>query len=286
MALQKADVIIPKSLNLFAFDPSPLRRPALTPQWEWAQNYMLHKKYLQRSQFLGFTHFKIVSRKEGGAAEVFRMIFHYAEIAFEDEEVTDIDWKCLIAKMPEANLPVLWLDHNVYGESNAIIRLLGRHLQLMGRNDEEIFIAEAILQQVTDLKESDILQNAFNELQTRPEENVERAFQELLPSIFNSWEYQLGETSGSYFLSSGICLADMAVFDFLHQTRAFLPLDPLVQERHHLCQLYVDVTRHPRLVATYFHHSQRFDDKVLEGIRKMTSAQSMGMASSLAQFGH
>ncbi|XP_012941092.1 glutathione S-transferase 1 [Aplysia californica] len=245
MSLLKAD--IPPARSMRPFDPSPLRRPAVTPQWRWAHKYLVEQRYLQRTQFLGFTKFKIVSRERRGTAELFRMIFNYAGIPYEDVILQNVDWKSLICKTPYGNLPVLWMDHNMYGEPSAIIRLLARHLQLMGMNHSEMMVAEAVLEQVIDLKESEILQKAFLELQTRADDNAEQAFQVLLPRVFDSWERHLEASLGYFILSSGFSIADMAMFDFLSQYRAYLPLDNLLVQRKHLCRHLAAVERHPML---------------------------------------
>jgi len=250
MSQLRAD--LPAKSKVLAYDPSPLRRPAVTPQWKWAEQYVRDQRVLQRTQFLGFTNFKIMSRERKGLAELFRIIFSYADISYEDVILNNLDWKSLICKMPYGNLPVLWMDHNAYGEPNAIIRLLARHLNLMGASEAEVLTTEAVLQQVSDLKESDTLQKAFEELQTRADEIVEQAFTILLPDAFMSWEDRISEHDGPFILKSGISLADLAIFDFLNQYRCYLPLDDLLGQYSLLVTQYEAVMKHPRLEATYF----------------------------------
>lgn len=262
MSQLKADTTPAKKVR--PYDPSPLRRPAITPQYKWAKKWVVEQRYLPRTQFLKFTKFKIMSREKRGAAELFRILFNYADIPYEDVFVTNLDWKSLICKTPYGNLPVLWMDHNVYGEPNVIIRLLGRHLQLMGVGESENLIADAVLQQVFDLRDSEVLQLAFEELLTRPDDNVEQTFTVLLPKAFDSWESHLKASTSHFILDSGLSLADMAIFDFLNQYRDYLPMDNLIEEHPELHRLYKVVSTHPMLTQYFRKESVRTRSLVLK----------------------
>ncbi|EEY69349.1 glutathione S-transferase, putative [Phytophthora infestans T30-4] len=57
-----------------------------------------------------------------GRAELSRLIFSYAEIAFTDDRITHSDFAALKPTLPLGQVPVLELDGTVYGQSMAIAR--------------------------------------------------------------------------------------------------------------------------------------------------------------------
>ncbi|CAL1533913.1 unnamed protein product [Lymnaea stagnalis] len=249
MSRLKAD--IPQPSKKKAYDPSPLRHPPLTPQWRWAQKYVKDMRFLQRTHFLGLSRFRILARQKKGAAELIRLVLTYASIPFEDHLLVDVDWKSLMCKMPYGNLPVLWIDHNVYGETNAIVRHLANHLTLLGTTETEMLLAEAVLHQVNDLKESDVMQKAYEEYQERPDDNYEQVMTVMLPSHFKFWDEQIYASPGPFILASGLSVADLAIYDFVDQYRYYLPLDNiLIQHKYLLCLMQI-IANHPRLAAHF-----------------------------------
>ncbi|XP_059165957.1 hematopoietic prostaglandin D synthase-like [Physella acuta] len=249
MSRLKADIPPPRKAK--AYDPSPLRHPPLTPQWRWAQKYVSDMRFLQRTHFLGLSRFRILARQRKGTAELMRLLLSYASIPFEDHILLDVDWKSLMCKMPYGNLPVLWIDHNVYGEPNAISRHLANHLSLLGNTETEMLVAEAVFDQVTNLKESDVMQKAYEEYQERPDDNFEQVMTVLLPNHFKFWDDHIAATPGPYILGSGLSVADLAIYDFVDQYRVFLPIDNVIIYHKNLLQLLNIIKAHPRLVQ-YF----------------------------------
>ncbi|XP_055861033.1 hematopoietic prostaglandin D synthase-like [Biomphalaria glabrata] len=247
MSRLKADIPPPSKKK--AYDPSPARRPPLKRQWRWAYKYVTDMRYVQRTHFLGLSRFRILSRERRGPAELIRLILSYASIPFEDHILLDVDWKSLMCKMPYGNLPVLWIDHNVYGETNAIARHLANHLMLLGNSEPETLVAEAILHQVIDLKESDVMQKAFEEFQERPDDNFEQAMTVMLPTHFKFWEDHITSTPGPYILASGLSVADLAIYDFVDQYRRYLPIDNILIQYKNLVALVHVIKNHPRLAA-------------------------------------
>ncbi|CAG5128687.1 unnamed protein product [Candidula unifasciata] len=245
MSHLKADIPQPRQGK--AYDPSPPRHPSLTPQWRWAQKNVVDVRFIQRTMLLGFSKFKILSRTKKGRAELIRLLLTYADIPFDDHLLRDLDWKCLMCKMPYGNLPVLWIDHNVYGEPSAIIRFLARHLGLLGNSETESLTAEAVLHQVQDLKESEVMQKAYEEMQELPDDNFEKLMKVLLPQHFTFWTNHVQSTPGPFILGSGISVADLAIYDFINQYKNYIPLHNLLIDYKDLHFLCTQVKLHPRL---------------------------------------
>lgn len=210
---------------------------------------MLSMRHLPITHLLGFSKFKIMSRYQRGPAEVLRLLFTYAGIPFENPLLRAVDWKCLMVKVPYGNMPALWIDHNVYGEFSVVTRHIARSMGLLGTTDAETLVVEAVFEQVRQLRESDVLQKAFEELQERVDDNFEQAFTVILPQHFTFWEKHIQDGGGPFIVASGISVADISIFDFVYQYRNYLPLDNLVVNYKSLQGLLNAVRTHSRLSA-------------------------------------
>ncbi|KAK3757025.1 hypothetical protein RRG08_041801 [Elysia crispata] len=248
MAKLRAD-IIPGGPER-ASDPSPMRRPPLTPQYIWSEKYIRDMSYLPITQLLGFSKFKIMSRYRRGPAEVLRLLFVFAGIPFENPMLRAVDWKCLMVKVPYGNLPALWIDHNIYGEPSVITRHIARSLGMLGTTEAETFVVEAVLEQVRKLRESEVLQKAFEELQERVDDNFEQAFSVILPQHFTFWEKHITDGGGPFIVASGMSVADISIFDFVYQYRMYLPIDNVLVNFRHL-QALLNAVRTDRRLASY-----------------------------------
>ncbi|GFS27698.1 glutathione S-transferase [Elysia marginata] len=232
-----------------AYDPSPMRRPPLTPQYKWGEKYITDMRHLPITHLLGFSKFKIMSRYRRGPAEVLRLLFTYAGIPFENPTLRAVDWKCLMDKVPYGNLPALWIDHNIYGEIHVVTRHIARSMGMLGATEAETLVVEAVLEQVRKLRESEILQKAFEELQERVDDNFEQAFTVILPQHFAFWEKHITDGCGPFIVASGMSVADIAIFDFVYQYRVYLPIDNVLVNFRHLQALLNAVRTNQRLAV-------------------------------------
>ncbi|XP_057368616.1 glutathione S-transferase 1-like [Daphnia carinata] len=72
-----------------------------------------------------------------GMAELTRLIFHYAGVAFEDVRFEKSEWPQLKASMPFGQVPVLEVDGKPLSQSYAIARYVARQHGLAGKDDWE-----------------------------------------------------------------------------------------------------------------------------------------------------
>ncbi|GFN76007.1 hypothetical protein PoB_000251300 [Plakobranchus ocellatus] len=149
-------------------------------------------------------------------------------------------------KVPYGKLPALWIDHNIYGELSVITRLIARSMGMLGTTEAETFIVEAVQK----LKESDVLQKAYEEMQERTDDNYEQTMTVILPQHFGFWEKHIAEGGGPFIVSSGMSVADITIFDFVYQYRMYLPIDNILIN-FRLLQTLLNTVRTNRRLATY-----------------------------------
>ena len=80
-----------------------------------------------------------------GLGETARFIFAYAKIPFEDIRISREQWPALKPKTPFRQLPILEYDGQVFGQSNAINRLLAKKFSLYGNTEEEKAHIDAVV---------------------------------------------------------------------------------------------------------------------------------------------
>ena len=72
-----------------------------------------------------------------GIAEPIRLIFAYAGVNYEDIRIPFEEWPTKKSTTPFRTMPILEVDGEVLGQSNAIARLLAKRFNLAGGDDVE-----------------------------------------------------------------------------------------------------------------------------------------------------
>ncbi|CAH2093197.1 unnamed protein product [Euphydryas editha] len=86
------------------------------------------------------------------AGEAIRMLLAYGSQEFEDIRLSDEEWAALKPTMPFGQLPVLEIDGKKYAQSIAISRYLGRKYGLAGKDIEEDFQIDQVMDFFGDLR--------------------------------------------------------------------------------------------------------------------------------------
>jgi len=86
-----------------------------------------------------------------GVAEPIRMILKYKNVDFEDVRIEHAEWPELKSKQKWGVLPVFELDGQLYHQSYAITRFLGKKYNLNGANDREAFLCDELTDTLRDL---------------------------------------------------------------------------------------------------------------------------------------
>jgi glutathione S-transferase len=90
-------------------------------------------------------HYKLYYFDLRGSGEIGRMIFHYANIPFDDSRISQDDWPKIKPTTPTGKLPYLEVDGKPLPESGAIYRFLGRKFGLVSPDDWDNAQMESIV---------------------------------------------------------------------------------------------------------------------------------------------
>jgi prostaglandin-H2 D-isomerase / glutathione transferase len=85
----------------------------------------------------GTSTYKLTYMDMPGSAEQIRFIFAYAGVEFTDNRIKYSEIAALKPKIPWGLVPVLEVDGEMIGESNAISEFVARRLNLGGKTDIE-----------------------------------------------------------------------------------------------------------------------------------------------------
>lgn len=157
-----------------------------------------------------------------GRAELARLLFAEAGVAYEDKRLTGEQWGSLKAsgQPPFGQLPVLQVDgETMYGQSSAISRFLARRFELFGANDLEGLQIDMIMEHVAEMT-SKMVHAVFH----APEDKKAVAKEELLHTFLPRHLGMLSHLlKGDYFVGQNVTVADFSVFALLEWVVAFLP---------------------------------------------------------------
>ncbi|XP_050347838.1 glutathione S-transferase 2-like isoform X2 [Nymphalis io] len=108
--------------------------------------------------------------------ESIRLLLAYGDQDFEDCRVAKEDWPALKSSMPFGQMPVLEIDGKKYAQSTAIARYLGRKYGLVGKDIEEDFEIDQIVDFFNDIrtKASAILHETDENVKARMQEDNEK----------------------------------------------------------------------------------------------------------------
>ncbi|XP_045451320.1 glutathione S-transferase 2-like [Melitaea cinxia] len=84
--------------------------------------------------------------------EPIRLLLAYGGQEFQDIRLSKADWPALKPTMPFGQMPVLEIDGKKYAQSTAIERYLGRKYELAGKDIEEDFEIDQVMDFFTDIR--------------------------------------------------------------------------------------------------------------------------------------
>nr|KAG5705615.1 hypothetical protein BaRGS_034813 [Batillaria attramentaria] len=160
--------------------------------------------------------YKLIYFDGKGRGELTRLVFTAADARFEEKRFGFQEWPTIKPTTPSDSVPVLEVNGKAYAESGAFPRVLARKYGLAGKKEDEELVVEAILTQ-----EQQILNGEFFPYLFQKDEAKKRAQGELIKNdtvkALQLWEKKATESSGPFFVSSGLTVADLAVFDLIDQ---------------------------------------------------------------------
>jgi len=158
-----------------------------------------------------------------GLAECSRLLFAHAGVEFEDfrfsmergpkGEYIRPEWDVAKATMPFHKVPVLGVDDVKIPQSKAIERYLAKQFKLLGKNDTEAALIEAIVEQINDNRSE--WRTRKGKPDSERKEAVESYFTDYLPKELPLLEKFVTDNEEGFFVGKKLSYADIALFEWL-----------------------------------------------------------------------
>ena len=181
-----------------------------------------------------------------------RLALHLAGVPFTDERLKGPEWQQRKASAPFGALPILTVEgHPPLGQSNAILRLIGRQHGLLPADLWESARHEAIMESVEDLRHR---MGPMSRIKDEAEKRRlrEEAARDYLPQWAAQIERQLG--GGPFVGGEKIGVADLKLFvvlgPYLKGSIDHVPVT-VFDGAPKLLALHRAVQQHPGVVAWY-----------------------------------
>lgn len=154
-----------------------------------------------------------------GLGEAIRLSLYVSNIPFEDDRISYAEVSKRRSSLPYGQVPVLEVDGNIYGQSNAILRWSGRQGQLYPdalqlQCDGVLGCMEDINKSLSPLWYGHVLgrcpgtgEKLVQLTEEQQEATVKHLNEDVLPGYFSMLERQLG--SNQYFCGSALTIADL-----------------------------------------------------------------------------
>ncbi len=139
-----------------------------------------------------------------------RLALHLAGVPFTDERLKMPEWQARRATAPFGGLPILTVEgHPPLGQSNTILRLIGKQYGLLPTDLWECARHEALMDAVEDLRHH---MGPISRIKDEAEKKRQReeAAREYLPNWAAAVERQLG--AGPFIGGQNISVADLKLF--------------------------------------------------------------------------
>lgn len=126
--------------------------------------------------------------------------------------------------LPFGTLPLLEHNGKKYVQSLAIMRYLGRTLDLFGKNDEEQVVIDIVVEGTDDLRRA-----LYHNLYEVTDEETKKKFKKdseretTLPHYLYYFDKLKAKNEGDYFVGDKVSIADICVFDIVSAVNEFDP---------------------------------------------------------------
>jgi glutathione S-transferase len=156
------------------------------------------------------TGYKLTYFNGRGRAEIVRLVFAAAGVAYEDIRLERADWPAIKPTTPFGQVPMLEFDGIKLCQSNAIARYLARKFHLAGKTDEDQARADMIMDCFEDTMKP-VMTFFFETDETRKETLKKKALEEQLPTSLAGLEALLKANHGGdgFFVGTELTWADL-----------------------------------------------------------------------------
>ncbi|XP_035671027.1 hematopoietic prostaglandin D synthase-like, partial [Branchiostoma floridae] len=145
-----------------------------------------------------------------GTAEIVRLVFAAAGIAYEDVRLEQDKWPELKPKTPMGQVPILEVDGTMLCQSNSIARYVAKVAGLAGKTPMEQARVDMIMDVMDDMgkKGNAVFWEKDEETKAEKKKEYEETF---LPQFFTCVNKLVGDSG--YFVGNELTLADITYFN-------------------------------------------------------------------------
>uniref|UniRef100_A0A1B6C8Z8 glutathione transferase n=1 Tax=Clastoptera arizonana TaxID=38151 RepID=A0A1B6C8Z8_9HEMI len=141
-----------------------------------------------------------------GLAEPIRYLLMFSGEDFEDNRLSMEEWPKYKSSTPFGKLPTLEIDGNVFTQSGAIYRYLGKKGNLAGNNDLENLHIDIIADVMVDLRTA-LVQAVWESDEQKKKEKTETFIKETLPFYMQKLE-EVAKNNNGYLANKKLSWAD------------------------------------------------------------------------------
>uniref|UniRef100_A0A914ECI8 glutathione transferase n=1 Tax=Acrobeloides nanus TaxID=290746 RepID=A0A914ECI8_9BILA len=170
-------------------------------------------------------HYKLTYFDCRALGECARLLFHYADVSFEDDVVPeDHTWPEKKPSFPYGKLPVLYIDGQPLAESNAINRYLAKQFGLAGKDHWETAQLDSIGDFYKDVY-AELMPYLYKKLGYMEGDYtlLTDSFVASTEKLFPVYVKLLNESGSGFFAKSGVTWVDFLVANYLLNIRMHEP---------------------------------------------------------------
>ena len=178
--------------------------------------------------------YKLYYFNGNGRALIIRALLYYSNQDFSDVKISSEDWKKLkqSGKFESEDLPVMEYEGKLYSQMHAIEQYLGYKFDLHGKNIEDEYQINCLLDSFDDL--FTIFKHFTWPESEEDKEHIkdyEKAFKSKLAFFVNILEKKYNKNKGKYFLGNYFSLADIFITTVLINFGEKLKCENIIKEQ-------------------------------------------------------
>jgi len=144
-----------------------------------------------------------------GRGETMKMCLAYGKVDYEMRDVSFQEWATVKPTMKFGQMPVLnWDELEIY-QSNTIVRFIAKKVGLVGKTQEDFFMADMVLEHTGDFFNY-LPKLRFPESAAAQQATVDK-FMKFLPGWLRGAETLLEERGGAFYAANQLTFADLAM---------------------------------------------------------------------------
>jgi len=182
-----------------------------------------------------------------GLTESVRLMLAFVGAEYTEKHIqSKEEWLALKPTLPYGQVPLLTIDGKRLVQRRAIEQYIARTHHLYGKNDDETYEIDSLLESVFDFFTASPL---FALLMRDP--NVEEKAKEFengaLKKYLDIWDQHLAKKGNLFFVGNSHTFADVSIFNALRYFKDFPRFAHILDGREHLKKFYESIENHPNI---------------------------------------